>query len=376
MCLAVRSEALTGPHFSMEVEERNRQVAVCLIGAQHGAVEDVVQRELAGEEGDSFYPGETLFLEYIERDWDDADGAEGMMGLESDFYGPFSFLSTMIIVSVSHWPSRPEEDVDLPHGEFHARFESEFARGLRGDKALWDAMPMHQRAIYYTADRFFEPICQALEERDATSEFHNSVGEYFSGSSQAADTFESMAKSAVLGLRFTRRVKCQTLFTLVLEPGTMPALFDFIDGFKALLLQEGAKLRPPLQEAASIVRGWSVSVDASDFELFERFSTCFSRMRDEDNWHYVMEFLARNPGIERIVLIVGNAHLESLAGIIARHNATGTATRFNNVVEIECPELPDTASESAVRLVADQTLKKVQLWRELCGYNGPSFRKK
>jgi hypothetical protein len=358
----------------MEPVDDRRQVSVFLMAVQHDAVEFSVEKRL----GEDSFPHEAIFWECRDRTPSEAIGS-GHWGLEDAFHSAATFLRTMLLVLVWRWPSRPEDETSLGHGLFLERVGAQFAKGVRGDKSLWDAMPLWKQALYTMAETFFRRLCHAKKTKRGAMQLDNSITEFFavtrrtsdaraSRSRQPAALFKALVEDCTNRLQF---IGC----ILQLDDDAMPALMEFLAGFEALLIENRESLAPPLGEAARILMEMSESAMHYDHQTNAAFTLCFSKMRDESNWAYVRAFLEENDEIDRVGLVVGSFHVFWLAIIIARQNAEsgarGKGIRFVNVVEIgyryDMP-IGTTASVRDVRVESKEVLRKVGLWRQLSGY--------
>ena len=153
---------------------------------------------------------------------------------------------------------------------------------------------------------------------------------------------------------------------IVLESGTIAALQDFASGFEALLIGNRELLAGPLHEAGHILLEVAGNGGSLDVQTYVTLIGCFTRMRDKTNWRYVRKFVQTFPGIKRVVISVGDFHIDSLVDLIASENdRTESDTRFVNVVEIGYQATPQGSTVQEVRATARQVLKKIRYWRAL-----------
>lgn len=334
-------------------EERgaNRRVAVCLLGVAHDLVEDRLEARLKYVS----VPNEVVFWESGRRRMDHASGTNGHWGLEDRFLRTTTSLFTMLVVFVTRFPEQPDDDVRrLGHGDIFGAY------GFMAQQPDWLALPLWQRAIYILFNSFFGALCHASAHADQRQSVDASISEFFNNEERVIVQLWNLLTACHKRLVWK---ECHFL----LDGDTMPALFDFLASFEALLIENRDVLAPPLQEAAQLLLGMSEITEAEP--VYRRLQAAGAAMRDESNWAYARSFAELHGEIERIVLVVGQGHFARLQSIIARHNAALKPAREEDIL-FEVTEI-DYEVDDSYRfigdpvVVVDTVLERIRQWRQL-----------
>lgn len=322
-----------------------REVTICLLGVHHDPLERLIQSALVGERKRD--DDEVIFWEktIVEDDHNIILEEVGSQGMQ--------FVSSLIILQVL----RSTTWQHLGHSH-----ETESLQNLSLVVSKGNAMARMTFALMNTGEKqFFQMYSNVFEffvryTQDLSAEkLHLLLRRMFGENEQAAEDF------AALLLKWIREIVLLRSISMGLSDASIKAAHVFANDVIDLLVDYEGDLGPDLNKVALLLRQNRETGLVPD-EFIEQIRYAVGISRDRMSLNRVVSTLRTRQGINRVILVVGTAHLSRLERLILEHNAEALSPHF-----LLQPVLLTSQRYMAIHGTIDEQLKyvlsQVAQWR-------------